>query len=377
MPKKKKYPKLPSGFGSIRYLGKGRAKPYAVHPPCKDQDPETGLYVRPKAICYVEDWYTGFGVLMAYKAGTYTPGDEKKIQMERASCNEEELSDFCKRLLKDHQIATAKSSVDKRTFADVYEEFYEWKFGEHAAKKLSFKTKEAYASGYRHLSALHDSPIAGLTINELQNILNSCPFGEASIEQMILCLKNVFKYALSRDYIQKDISVHVVKPQCKGDEHGVPFSIEDVKKLWQDESNQTAAFILVMCYSGFRISAYETLEVNLDEGYFQGGVKTKSGKNRIVPIHPYIDPLVRRFKNGFPKNFVDKMHKYLKKNGMEDHTPHDCRHTFSMLCEKYGVNERDRKRMLGHSFGADITNGIYGHRTLEDLKAEICKITLH
>ena len=56
------------------------------------------------------------------------------------------------------------------------------------------------------------------------------------------------------------------------------------------------------------------------------------------------------------------------------HTPHSCRHTFSRLCESYGVSEADRKRMLGHSFGNDITNGVYGHRSVEELRAEIEKI---
>lgn len=56
-------------------------------------------------------------------------------------------------------------------------------------------------------------------------------------------------------------------------------------------------------------------------------------------------------------------------------TPHDCRHTFSWLCEKYGVTENDRKRMLGHSFGSDITNRVYGHRDLEELREQIEKLT--
>ncbi len=33
-------------------------------------------------------------------------------------------------------------------------------------------------------------------------------------------------------------------------------------------------------------------------------------------------------------------------------------HTFRWLCECYGVREADRKRMLGHSFGSDFTNGV-------------------
>ena len=58
------------------------------------------------------------------------------------------------------------------------------------------------------------------------------------------------------------------------------------------------------------------------------------------------------------------------------HTPHDCRHTFSWLCEHYKVNENDRKRMMGHSFKNDITNAVYGHRTVEELREEIEKIEI-
>ena len=32
--------------------------------------------------------------------------------------------------------------------------------------------------------------------------------------------------------------------------------------------------------------------------------------------------------------------------------------------------------MMGHSFGNDITNSVYGHRTLEELRAEIEKIRI-
>ena len=32
--------------------------------------------------------------------------------------------------------------------------------------------------------------------------------------------------------------------------------------------------------------------------------------------------------------------------------------------------------MLGHSFGNDITNAVYGHRTLDELRTEIEKIQI-
>lgn len=61
--------------------------------------------------------------------------------------------------------------------------------------------------------------------------------------------------------------------------------------------------------------------------------------------------------------------------GIGKHTPHDCRHTFSKLCEHFEVKENDRKRMLGHAF-SDMTNKVYGHRELEDLRHEIEKIQI-
>ena len=72
--------------------------------------------------------------------------------------------------------------------------------------------------------------------------------------------------------------------------------------------------------------------------------------------------------------FRRDMKSTLRKLELPERTPHSCRHTFSRLCESYGVQEADRKRMLGHSFGNDITNGVYGHRTLEELRTEIEKI---
>lgn len=76
------------------------------------------------------------------------------------------------------------------------------------------------------------------------------------------------------------------------------------------------------------------------------------------------------------ETFRKKAYKLFEELGISKHTPHDCRHTFSALCEKYNVSDNDRKRMLGHSFGNDITNSIYGHRELEELRSEIEKIQI-
>lgn len=73
---------------------------------------------------------------------------------------------------------------------------------------------------------------------------------------------------------------------------------------------------------------------------------------------------------GSDQTFRKQMTAQMTRLGFEHHTPHDCRHTFSKLCEDFGVRENDWERMLGHAF-QDITNAVYGHRDLEDLRNEI------
>lgn len=358
MAKRKKHPKMPNGYGSIRYLGCGRALPYAVHPPAERD--KGGLYVRSKPICYAPDWYTGFAVLTAYHAGKYEKGMEIDLKYDGS-----DIDTFCQKILS-HAVYKADSGV---TFEQAYKSFCDWKFGENAPKKLSKQARYAYAQGYKHLSVLKDKPIENITIDDLQQLINKCEKKKATRENIALCAKNVWKYAVSREMCSKDVARYIIVPSGRENTHGVPFSDEELAALWADCDDPICRLVLIMCYSGFRVGALPGLDINTVHMYFQGGLKTAAGKNRIVPIHSAIQrfcPFV------VPANHQAKISAYLKKRGQ--HTAHDCRHTFSMLCERYGVNEADRKRMLGHSFGADLTNGIYGHRTLEELRKEIEKI---
>ena len=97
---------------------------------------------------------------------------------------------------------------------------------------------------------------------------------------------------MANDLCEKDYSIFIEITQEDDDEHGTPFNDSDLKKLWDTKENDVSEMLLIMCYSGFRITEYRSLEVNLEEKYFYGGIKTTAGKNRMVPIHTAIFPLV-------------------------------------------------------------------------------------
>ena len=113
MPKRKKHPRLPNGYGSIRYLGKSRKNPYAVHPPA-DIDGN-----RPPALCYVDDWMKGFIILTSLKAGTYTPGMEATLRLPDSTGS---LDTLAEKIMADYnRVKGIEPDEPEKTFSEVYE----------------------------------------------------------------------------------------------------------------------------------------------------------------------------------------------------------------------------------------------------------------
>lgn len=386
MAKRKKYPKLPNGFGSIKYLGKGRANPYGVYPPTKEFTLD-GIPVSQKALAYVPDWYTGFSVLVAYKAGTFDPANIpiSPLAIEDVSV----ANDVINKIISNYkQIQQRNRAITNAaagsTFKEVYEGFYAFKY-DQSKRKYADSSKVSTKAAYKNCTVLHDKPFVALRHNDLQEVIDNCPLKHASLELIVSLFHGMYSYAKIQEIVDRDYSEAVRINIADDDESGEPFSDDDLKVLWNNKEDPIVEMLLIMCYSGFRIAAYRKMTVNLAEQYFQGGVKTRNSVNRIVPIHTAIIPLVANRNNRdmlgcSTQNFRKDMYEKLEELGLKysesgkKHTPHDCRHTFSRLCQHFKVDELDRKRMMGHSFGNDITNSTYGHRTLEDLRSEIEKI---
>lgn len=284
MAKRKKYPKLPNSFGSIRYLGKGRRNCYAVHPPATIDT--TGKAIRPPAICYVDDYLKGFAVLTAYKAGTYKPGMEKELEIAPTTDADALIS----RILSDYN--TFKGTEEKHpemhklTFSEVYEQFYAWKFP--AGTKASYSSMESYKTAYSNCKTLHNRTFEDLKAPDLQNVIDKCTLKKQSKAIILTLFKQMYKYAIYSEIVSENKALYVKVNANDDTEHGTPFSDEELQILWNNTDDPEVQLILIMCYSGWRIGEVLKLTTNLEERYFQGGIKTAAGKDRIVPIHPAI-----------------------------------------------------------------------------------------
>lgn len=345
-----RFKRLPSGFGTIKHLSGKRRNPYVAYPTVKEKGYMlSGSPISRSAIGYYSTYQDAYNALLEYNKKPYDV-ENKDI-----------------------------------TFGEVHQMFFNEKFND-PNRDYSVSSVKSAKSGFGNLKAIHDTPIRQLKTYQLQTVMDNCTLKRASLELMLMCLKGVYAFALKNDIVDKDYSQFVEIKRVEDDEKGEPFTEEQIQVLWQHKDNEVAQIALIMIYSGLRIKELETIKIDLDNNVMIGGSKTRSGKNRTIPIHPAIKEMVATFD---PKSFSAEYYRRIKfYDLLQDlnipnsakgtkHTPHDCRHTFVWLADKYKLDPLSKKLIVGHSLGSDIDDSRYGHRTPEELYSEICKINLN
>lgn len=320
--------RLPNGYGQIHKMSGTRRKPYAAYPPTKDYSAD-GKPIRNKAIGYYATYQEALAALSEYNKIPY--------------------------------------DLDMRdmTFAQVYKAFTAEKFG--GKKQYSEGMLKGFRMAYNHSEPLYNIKFRDLRTDDFQKILDESNLKYSSLEFIVFLYKQMSRYALQHDIIFKNYAQFCSIPIDDDDEHGIPFSEAEMRLLWSHTDLLTVRQILVMCYSGFRVSAYATIVI--EDDCFRGGVKT--GKNRLVPIHSAIKQWSTEVIGLNAKQFRKSMRSTLKRIGCTDHTPHDCRHTCSWLLTSSGCDDFSRHLILGHSIHGDIENKVYTHRTTEELRKVI------
>lgn len=146
---------------------------------------------------------------------------------------------------------------------------------------------------------------------------------------------------MKNDLVKKDYSQFVSINIADDDERGIPFTEDELRTRWINKNVPGVDTILIMIYSGYRISEFIDMKINLEERYLQGGIKTASSKNRIVPIHSaiysmisayngktWLNVSVGKYRSKIFYTLLDPLGNAVTESGIR-HIPHDCRHTFS------------------------------------------------
>lgn len=302
------------------------------------------------------------------------------------------------------------------TFSQLYEKWYEdFMTEDHISHKYRIK------SAYKYCSSIYNKKVREITVLDMKDCIykgtiipttgknkGQKQFASPSTkESMKFLFNHMFGYAtearlIERNYA-KDFSLDkkVMKEKEMNHKEKIPFSEEELSKLWKSiEFVPFADMIIYACYSGWRpgeIIKLKVQDVDLENGFIKGGIKTTAGKNRVVPIHSLVKPVVEKYYNeaiqvgseylfndinkkkgiGLSKDqYLSRFNKVMAQlNFRKEITPHYTRHTFITRAKSRQVNMNDYvlKLIVGHEIG-DLTEHVYTHRELEDLKEEIEKI---
>ena len=288
--------------------------------------------------------------------------------------------------------------TDDTTLEELYERWSRQYF-----ESLASTTIAGHKLAWSYCSMLYDKKVRNITKRDLRNLYDNAsaikngktchptPNIKVNMKQLLMLM---FDYAVEYDLVETNLPKNVSLPKADSEKAHktkhphTDFTSEELDILWQHTGETIIDMMLVDCYMGWRpqeLCKMTKDQVNISEMTITGGMKTESGKDRIVPVHPLIQDIIKRYYETPGKTlFGDDLYQYhkykyyfdatLKKYNLDPgHRPHDCRVTFVSLCKKYQVDEYAIKRLVGHSI-TDITEAVYTVRGIDWLRDEVKKI---
>lgn len=252
------------------------------------------------------------------------------------------------------------------------------------AVKLKATTRSTVSSAYKHIKHLGSYRYRELRASHMQATIDNCGHGYSTQGSIKTLWGHLDNYAMELDVINKKYSdlIHSAPiPETTRE----PFTEDEIKTLWAHVDEPGVDMVLILIYSGWRITEYCGLtvsDIDLDEGTMKGGIKSKAGKGRIVPIHSRIRPLIEaRLADGRPylqmgkhgacsaASCREEFNTVMVRLGMH-HVPHECRHTFETRLDDAEANRRCIDLMMGHT-SKDTGNRVYNHKNIEMLRKAI------
>lgn len=335
MAKKKHQMRNENGFGSIIKLSGNRRKPYAVRVTTGWKD---GKQVR-KYIGYYESQAKALIALADYHEGGYDV------------------------------------DLSKLTLGEVYERWIA-----RIEHKATQNTLNAHNMARIRFGNMANVPIVKLKADHLQDWMDSIELKPSSKIRLKSTMNQLFNYAIKNSIIKTNYAQYIEIDE-KIEKTGKIFTDEEIRILWENKDDPVARWVLILIYTGMRIG--ELLQMTsttmfLESGYVVGGLKTEAGKDRVIPIHDAIMPLVKeqlgrskwmmRNSHGNKLTYQTALRHFdalMEKYGWE-HKPHDTRKTAVSIMHGAGIPMETVRIIVGHS-GKGVTEQVYLYKTPAEL----------
>jgi len=266
--------------------------------------------------------------------------------------------------------------IDKAgiTFAELFKLWKEMK-----SSKLSEANQKTLFSAFKHCEKIYNRKYREIRAYHMQDCIDNCGKGYATQGHIKNLFYHLDRFALEIDIPTRRYSELLTIEAVPTKSSRRPVSEAEIASLWEISDQPWVDSVLILLYTGFRISEFlklRTADVDIVQGTIKtDGVKSDNSKNRIVPIHSRILPLVQnRVADGneylFGKiSYYKYCTKYWEKI-LPDYVPHEARHTMRSRLDSAGANQKSIDLILGHS-SRNVGLRTYTHKTINELKMAV------
>lgn len=268
-------------------------------------------------------------------------------------------------------------NVDTRsiTLKDLYAKMMDTKANKFS-DSLYFRLKMAY----NYICQLENTEYRFIKAVDMQKTIDDCHKSYSTKQAIKTLWHHLDKIAIAMDVCNKNYSNLLEAPAAQETKRK-PFTHDEIVAIQNNLDDPICQITLILLYTGMRINELLKLNksgVDPNEMIITCGLKSRAGKNRKIPIHAVIQPIIKSF---YDQTDTDKLinitydrfnkdwRKTMTKYGMK-HVTHETRHTFETVLDNAGGNRKCIDMLMGHA-SKDVGNRVYNHKTIDQLRETI------
>ena len=272
------------------------------------------------------------------------------------------------------------------------------------APRVDNDTFGCYRAAFAYFAPLNDMNVRDISAGDLQKCMDDCPRGHRTHQNMKCTAGLLWAYAIDNNLADKDITKNLYIGKGASVQRE-PLSDLEVERIRQEiGKDKYAPYIYALCYLGFRPG--EMLEIKKGQVkehngnlYIIEGKKTDAGRDRIVPVHARIRPIIEAqlATEGtdylFPMHIIDRKGNFKGYKVMSDNyfnkyafrpladrlgipknkVPYSARHTFSDKLKNADGTDKVKASLIGHT-DYRFTQKKYQSTDIDELQAAMASI---
>ena len=297
------------------------------------------------------------------------------------------------------ELKNQKPALPNKTLKEIYDLWEPW-----YSPRVDPDTFGCYRAAFSYFKELNETKIREISAGDLQKCLDDCPKGHRTHQNMKCTAGLLWAYAIDNNYADKDVTVnlYIGKGASVQREPLTDLEVEKIRK--QIGKDRYASYVYALCYLGYRPG--EMLEIKKDQVtehngtlFITEGKKTDAGKDRIVPVHEKIRPIIEEQLALEGTDYLFPMHIYNRKGEFKGYkvmtdnyfnkfafrpladklkipankVPYSARHTFSDKLKQADGTDKVKASLIGHS-DYRFTQQKYQSTNLDELQQAMASI---